>query len=47
MVFIIVIGKAQFAVEPTALISNLLPVNAKGDVLFLSVLSSNTSGILL
>ena len=33
------------AEEPTALISNLFPVKAKGDVLFLSVLSNNISGI--
>ena len=42
-----VIGPAQFADEPTALNSNLLPVNAKGEVLFLSVLSNNNSGIVL
>ncbi len=47
MVFKIVIGFAQFAEDPTALNSNLFPVNAKGEVLFLSVLSNNNSGILL
>jgi len=31
--------------DPTALNSNLLPVNANGDVLFLSVLSNKISGI--
>ena len=31
--------------EPTALNSNLLPVNANGEVLFLSVLSCMISGI--
>ena len=31
--------------EATALISNLFPVNAKGEVLFLSVLSNKISGI--
>ena len=46
MVFKTVIGIAQFAEEPTALNSNLFPVNAKGDVLFLSVLSNKISGIL-
>jgi hypothetical protein len=46
MVFITVIDSAQFAEEPTALISNLFPVNAKGEVLFLSVLSNKISGIL-
>jgi len=40
-----VIGLAQFAVDPTALNSNLFPVKAKGDVLFLSVLSRRISGI--
>ena len=45
MVFSVAMGSAQFAVEPTALNSNLLPVNAKGDVLFLSVLSTRSSGI--
>ena len=40
-----VIAGEQFAEEPTALNSNRLPVNAKGEVLFLSVLSINTSGI--
>jgi hypothetical protein len=39
-------GCAEFVDDPTALNSNLLPVNAKGDVLFLSVLSLNISGIL-
>ena len=46
MEFKTVIGFAQLAVEPTALNSNLLPVKAKGDVRFLSVLSSKISGIL-
>ena len=46
MEFKTVIGFAQFAVEPTALNSNLFPVKAKGDVLFLSVLSNRISGIL-
>ena len=46
MVFITVIDSAQFAEEPTALISNLFPVNANGEVLFLSVLSNKISGIL-
>ena len=41
-----VIAFAQFAVEPTALNSNLFPVKAKGDVLFLSVLSNKIWGIL-
>ena len=36
---------AQFASEPTARNSNLLPVNANGEVLFLSVLSMKSSGI--
>jgi hypothetical protein len=39
MVFKVVIALEQFAEEPTALNSNLFPVNAKGEVLFLSVLS--------
>ncbi|MNE83701.1 hypothetical protein D3C80_1805390 [compost metagenome] len=43
--FKVVIALAQFAVEPTALNSNLLPVKANGEVLFLSVLSNKTSGI--
>ena len=34
----------QLALDPTALYSNLLPVNANGDVLFLSVLSMSSSG---
>ena len=42
--FKVVIETAQLAVEPTALNSNLFPVNANGDVLFLSVLSNKTSG---
>ncbi len=41
-----VIGAAQLVKEPTALNSNLLPVKAKGEVLFLSVLSNKISGIL-
>ena len=36
---------ATFCDEPTARNSNLLPVKANGDVLFLSVLSGNISGI--
>ena len=44
IVFKVVIETAQFADEPTALNSNLFPVKAKGDVLFLSVLSNKTSG---
>ena len=47
MVFKIVIGLAQLAEDPTALNSNLFPVNAKGEVLLRSVLSINSSGILL
>ena len=35
----------QLALEPTALNSNLFPVNANGEVLFLSVLSTSSSGI--
>ena len=46
IVFKVVIALAQFADEPTALNSNLFPVNANGEVLFLSVLSNKTSGIL-
>ncbi len=45
IVFITAIDSAQFAEDPTALISNLFPVNANGEVLFLSVLSSKISGI--
>lgn len=41
-----VMALAQLADDPTALNSNLLPVKAKGEVLFLSVLSSKISGIL-
>ena len=44
MVFKTVIGFPQFANDPTALNSNLLPVKANGEVLFLSVLSSKISG---
>ncbi|MNF76947.1 hypothetical protein D3C84_590740 [compost metagenome] len=44
--FSVVIAFEQFAFEPTALNSNLFPVKAKGEVLFLSVLSKSTSGIL-
>ena len=47
MVFKIVIGNAQLAVEPTARNSNLFPVKAKGEVLLRSVLSIINSGILL
>jgi hypothetical protein len=46
MVFKTVIGVAQLDKEPTALNSNLFPVNANGDVLFLSVLSNKIAGIL-
>ena len=35
---------AMFCDEPTILNSNLLPVNAKGEVLFLSVLSRLIDG---
>ena len=45
MVLRTVIGPEQLALDPTALNSNLLPVNANGDVLFLSVLSTSSSGI--
>ena len=44
MVFRTVTALAQLAEEPTALNSNLLPVNANGEVLFLSVLSIRSSG---
>jgi hypothetical protein len=47
IVFSVVIAFAQFAEEPTARNSNLFPVNANGDVLFLSVLSNKSSGMLL
>ncbi|MNG00964.1 hypothetical protein D3C84_839220 [compost metagenome] len=43
--FKVVIALEQFAIEPTALNSNLFPVKANGEVLFLSVLSKRTSGI--
>src|SRR5699024_10941211 len=46
MEFSIVMGMAEFAVDPTARNSNLLPVKAKGEVRFLSVLSLRSSGIL-
>ena len=46
IVFKTIIAEPQFAEEPTALNSNLFPVNANGEVLFLSVLSSNICGIL-
>ena len=46
MAFITVITSAQLADDPTALISNLFPVKAKGEVLFRSVLSNKISGIL-
>ena len=46
MEFKTVIGLAQLAVEPTARNSNLLPVKAKEDVRFRSVLSNKISGIL-
>ncbi len=41
-----VIDAEQFAVEPTARNSNLLPVKAKGEVRLRSVLSKRISGIL-
>ena len=44
--FKVVIALAQLADEPTARNSNLFPVKANGEVLFLSVLSKITSGIL-
>ena len=47
MVFNTVILMAQFAAEPTARNSNLLPVKANGEVRFLSVLSSISSGMVL
>ena len=47
MVFSTVILIAQLAAEPTARNSNLFPVNAKGEVRFLSVLSSISSGMVL
>ena len=46
IVFKTVIGIAEFADEPTALNSNLFPVKANAEVLFLSVLSNRISGIL-
>ena len=39
MVFKPIFASATFACEPSILNSNLLPVNAKGEVLFLSVAS--------
>src|SRR6185312_1886521 len=42
----IVMGLAELADEPTARNSNLLPVNAKGDVRLRSVLSFNICGTL-
>ena len=39
------VAEAQFASAPIALNSNLLPVNAKGEVLLRSVLSISNSGI--
>ena len=45
MELITVTGLAQFVLDPTVLNSNLSPVKAKGDVLFLSVLSRRISGI--
>jgi hypothetical protein len=41
--FNVVIELEQFELEPTALNSNLFPVKANGEVLFLSVLSKRTS----
>ena len=46
MVLITIMACEQFAAEPTALNSNLFPVKANGEVLFLSVLSNKKSGIL-
>ncbi len=46
MVFSTIIELEQLAEEPTARNSNLLPVNANGDVRFRSVLSSISSGML-
>ena len=40
-----VIDLAQFAFDPTVLNSNLFPVKAIGDVLFLSEISLATFGI--
>ena len=45
MVLRTVMAEAQLAEDPTALNSNLLPVNANGEVLFLSVLSIRSWGI--
>ena len=44
MVFSTVTALEQLADDPTALNSNLFPVNANGEVLFLSVLSIRSSG---
>ena len=46
MVLRTVIEIAQLAEEPTALNSNLFPVNAKGEVRLRSVLSNISSGML-
>ena len=45
-VFNTVMGLAQLVLDPTPLISNLLPVKANGEVLLRSVLSMSISGIL-
>ena len=45
MVFKTVIAADELAEDPTALNSNLLPVKANGEVLFLSVLSNKICGI--
>ena len=44
IVFSTVFGPAMFKLEPALLNSNLLPVNANGDVLFLSVVSFGKFG---
>ena len=45
IVFKTISAEAQFADEPTARNSNLLPVKANGEVRLRSVLSSKTSGM--
>ena len=44
MALIVVFGEAIESEEPTVLNSNLFPVKAKGEVLFLSVASFTKSG---
>ena len=44
MALIVVLGEAMESEEPTVLNSNLFPVKAKGEVLFLSVASFTKSG---